>query len=140
MTEIEKIKQNLGAISDMRTYVAEQEQIVRTAKDNLAALRIETLELLKAADLKSMKSSTIAVSIAVKRDVKIINPEPVKAWLRSTYGPQADQYLSVDAVRTKPLLKTAMWTDGEQVEGVERTETETLTVKDIKAEESDHAE
>lgn len=132
MSDIDKIKNNLALISEVRGDIANQENMMRTSKQLLAELRAETLQMLQDSDLKSMKSSTIAVSISHKKDVKIINPEGVKAWLRSTYKNEADRYLSIDARVTKPLLKTALWGDGEQIEGVERTETKVLTVTDIR--------
>lgn len=137
MTDLERIKGNLEAISAFRQIIARQEEILRADKQTLANLRDETLALLQSNDLKSMKSSTIAVSITHKRDVKIVNPEGVKAWLRNQFKDQADQYLSVDALRTKPLLKTALWEDGEEVDGAIRTEADTLTLKDIKTEETE---
>lgn len=135
MSAIDKIKENLSLISEVRADIANQENLMRTSKQVLAELRAETLEMLQANDLESMKSSTIAVTIAHKKDVQITNPEAVKGWLRTTFKEQADQYLSVDATRTKPILKTALWEDGEEVEGVERIETSVLTVKDIKPKE-----
>lgn len=132
-SEIPSLTDEMRALVALRGVVAERKNQLKLTEERYEDKRFRVLLLLKEAHLDSAKADGVTASITVKPDVKVTDPNAVLKWLKNNkFDPS--EYLQLNSKMVKPVLANAVLKDGEVITGVERTETEFLSLREARKE------
>lgn len=123
------------ALAAHRQVIREREALLRDSKTRYEEERMELMASIKEAGLDQAKGGGVTAFVKHTASVEINDPEGVKKWLRKNKF-NVDDYLRLDAVMVKPVLANAVVQDGEIIDGVTRTDRETLELRESKSKEA----
>ena len=78
----------------------------------------------------TLKYDDVTISRVETKDVKVTDPKLVITWLkRNKIDP--NNFMKLDLVKVKPVLKTALFTQGKHIQGTEHEVKESLRVTEV---------
>lgn len=98
----------------------------------LAELKMQLLDTLNQAGLKSAKNDHFGVSIVQKPKLDVVSEQAVKEWLENAPNVEADAYIGLKLTPFKQLATTWFKDTGEMIDGVEYSSEESLTIRNNK--------
>ena len=98
----------------------------------LAELKMQLLDTLNQAGLKSAKNDHFGVSIVQKPKLDVVNESAVREWLENAPNVEADAYIGLKLTPFKQLATTWFKDTGEMIDGVEYSSEESLTIRNNK--------
>lgn len=98
----------------------------------LAELKMQLLDTLNQAGLKSAKNDHFGVSIVQKPKLDVVSESAVREWLENAPNVEADAYIGLKLTPFKQLATTWFKDTGEMIDGVEYSSEESLTIRNNK--------